>query len=218
MTWDWQFVWSFMPTLLEGAWLTVLATVVGTVIALLLGAVLAVAGYSRYRLVRGAIAFVVQFLRGTPLLVQLYVIFFVLPDIGIVLPAFLAGVIGLGVHYSAYLAEVYRAGIDSVDRGQWDASTAINLSRRQVWLHVILPQAIPKMVPPLGNYSIGMLKESALLSTISVFELVARAQAIGNETYRFTEPLTMVGLSFLTLTVIFTLLLRLAERKAEALR
>lgn len=218
MTWDWQFVWSFMPTLLEGAWLTVLATVAGTVIALLLGAVLAVAGYSRYRLVRGAIAFVVQFLRGTPLLVQLYVIFFVLPDIGIVLPAFLAGVIGLGVHYSAYLAEVYRAGIDSVDRGQWDASTAINLSRRQVWLHVILPQAIPKMVPPLGNYSIGMLKESALLSTISVFELVARAQAIGNETYRFTEPLTMVGLSFLTLTIIFTLLLRLAERKAEGLR
>ncbi|WP_263147461.1 ectoine/hydroxyectoine ABC transporter permease subunit EhuD [Pseudomonas sp. RIT-PI-AD] len=218
MSWDWQFTWSLMPTLLQGAWLTVLATLAGTAIALALGAVFAVAGYSRHRALRGAISFTIQFLRGTPLLVQLYVIFFVLPDIGIVLPAFLAGVIGLGVHYSAYLAEVYRAGIDSVDKGQWDASTAINLSRRQVWLHIILPQAIPKMVPPMGNYSIGMLKESALLSTISVLELVARAQAIGNETYRFTEPLTLVGLLFLTLTLLFTLLLRVTERRAATLR
>jgi polar amino acid transport system permease protein len=218
MFWDWQFTWSLMPTLLEGAWLTVLATLAGTAIALVGGAFFAVAGYSRHRAVRGLVSFSVQFLRGTPLLVQLYVIFFVLPEVGVVLPSFLAGVIGLGLHYSAYLAEVYRAGIDSVDKGQWDASAAINLSRRQVWLRIILPQAIPKMVPPMGNYSIGMLKESALLSTISVFELVARAQSIGNETYRFTEPLTVVGLLFLALTVVFTLVLRLIERKASALR
>src|SRR5690606_19992358 len=129
--------------------------------------------------VRRVTSFVVQFIRGTPLLVQLYVIFFVLPDMGIVLPAFLAGVIGLGLHYACYMSEVFRAGINDVPSGQWDAAKACNLTRLQAWFRVILPQAVPKMIPAIGNYVIGMMKEAALLSAISVHELMSRAQTIG---------------------------------------
>jgi polar amino acid transport system permease protein len=213
MIWDWNFVWPYLPILLQGALVTIEATLAGTAIALAVGIAFAVAGQAESRMLRMATSFVVQFLRGTPLLVQLYVIFFLLPDMGIVLPAFLAGVIGLGLHYAWYMSEVFRAGILSVGKGQWDAATAANLDRGQTWIHIILPQAVPKMIPALGNYVIGMLKEAALLSAISVHELMSRAQAIGNETYRYTEPLTMVGVIFLIMTIAATVLLKRLERR-----
>lgn len=208
MSWDWDFVWSFLPLLAKGTLVTVEATLCGTLIATTLGILLAIGGRSGNQ----AVGPIVQFIRGTPLLVQLYVIFFVLPDIGINLPAFAAGVIGLGVHYACYMSEVFRAGINSVAVGQWDASVAANLTRYQTWRHVILPQAIPKILPPLGNYVVGMTKEAALLSAISVHELLSRAQAVGNDTYRYTEPLTVAGLIFLLLTIITSAAVQVTER------
>ena len=216
MRWDWEFVWSLLPALLQGAIVTIEATLVGSLIAIAMGLCFAVARHARSGAVRRTTSFVVQFIRGTPLLVQLYVIFFVLPDIGITLPAFLAGVIGLGLHYACYMSEVFRAGIASVPRGQWDAAKACNLSHRQTWTRIILPQALPKMIPAAGNYVIGMMKEAALLSAISVHELMSRAQAIGNETYRYTEPLTVVGVIFLVLTIGAAALLKRLERRANA--
>ncbi|HWA45459.1 MAG TPA: ectoine/hydroxyectoine ABC transporter permease subunit EhuD [Hypericibacter adhaerens] len=212
MSWDWNFVWPYLPVLLRGTLVTVEATLAGTAIAFAVGILFAIAGQAENRAIRIAIRFTVQFLRGTPLLVQLYVIFFLLPDIGIVLPAFLAGVIGLGLHYACYMSEVFRAGILSVGKGQWDAAMATNLGRSQTWIHIILPQAIPKMIPALGNYAVGMLKEAALLSAISVHELMSRALATGNETYRYTEPLTMAGVIFLIMTIAATLLLKRLEK------
>jgi len=212
MTWDWAFVWSFLPLLAKGTLVTVEATACGTLIATTLGILLAIGGQARNAAFRHALGIGVQFIRGTPLLVQLYVIFFVLPDVGINLPAFAAGVIGLGLHYACYMSEVFRAGIGSVSVGQWDASVAVNLTRRQTWRHVILPQAIPKILPPLGNYVVGMTKEAALLSAISVHELLSRAQAVGNDTYRYTEPLTVAGLIFLLLTIITSTAVQVTER------
>lgn len=168
MEWDWNFVWQIMPTLIQGVKITILATLFGSVLAAVVGLAIALLRRSSSRAVARTTAFVAEFIRGTPLLVQLYVIFYVLPDIGILLPPLLAGVIGLGLHYGTYTAEVYRAGIDNVPRGQWEAAKACNLTARQTWIRVILPQALPPMIPALANYFIAMFKETPLLSAITV--------------------------------------------------
>src|SRR5690606_22515849 len=147
------------------------------------------------------------------LLVQLYFLFYVLPDIGILLSPLVAGVIGLGLHYGTYTAEVYRAGIDNVPRGQWEAAKACNLNPTQTWTHVILPQAIPPMIPALANYFIAMFKETPLLSAITVLELMNQAKSIANSNYRYIEPMTLVGVFFLVISIFSVFGLRWLERK-----
>ena len=144
---------------------------------------------------------------------QLYFIFYVLPDIGIRLSPLTAGVIGLGIHYGTYAAEVYRAGIDNVPRGQWEAARATNLSIRQTWIHVVLPQAIPPMIPALANYFIAMFKETPLLSAITVLELMNQAKSVANSSYRYIEPITMVGVFFLVISLISVVALRFLEER-----
>ena len=140
-------------------------------------------------------------IRRTPLLVQLYFLFYVLPDLGIFLSPFAAGVIGLGIHFSTYTSEVYRAGIENIPKGQWEASRALNYNAYQTMRFVILPQAIPPMIPPLANYLITMFKETPLLSAITVVELFGAANIFSNTTYKFLEPMTLVGLFFLLTSV-----------------
>ena len=193
MEWDWAFVIQILPTLIEGVKITILATFLGSIVAALVGLVIAILRRSNNRLVSMPIGFVAEFIRGTPLLVQLYFIFYVLPDLGITLSPLVAGVIGLGLHYGTYTAEVYRAGIDNVARGQWEAAKACNLSTRQTWTQIILPQALPPMIPALANYFIAMFKETPLLSAITVLELMNQARSIANFNYRYIEPITLVG-------------------------
>lgn len=213
MEWDWDFVWQIMPTLLEGFKITILATVLGAAVAMVLGLILAVARRSPIAAVSRSVGFVSEFIRGTPLLVQLYFIFYVLPDIGIRLSPLVAGVIGIGLHYATYTAEVYRAGIENVPRGQWEAAKAANLTTRQAWIHVILPQAIPPMIPALANYFIAMFKETPLLSAITVLELMNQAKSIANSNYRYIEPMTLVGVFFLVISLISVLGLRWLEER-----
>ncbi|RYC24007.1 ectoine/hydroxyectoine ABC transporter permease subunit EhuD [Ciceribacter ferrooxidans] len=213
MEWDWEFVRQVMPTLLEGAKITVLATVLGAAVAAVLGLLFAVVRMAAPAPVARVTSFAVEFIRGTPLLVQLYFIFYVLPDIGIRLPALLGGVIGLGIHYGTYAAEVYRAGIENVPRGQWEAAKATNLTERQTWIHVILPQAIPPMIPALANYLIAMFKETPLLSAITVLELMNQAKSIANSNYRYIEPMTLVGVFFLIISLISVVFLRFLEER-----
>jgi polar amino acid transport system permease protein len=213
MEWDWNFVWQIMPTLLEGLKITLLATVLGAVVAAVVGLLFAILRLSAPKLIARVVGFLVEFIRGTPLLVQLYFIFYVLPDIGISLPALVAGVIGLGIHYGTYTAEVYRAGIENVPRGQWEAARATNLTLRQTWLHVILPQAIPPMIPALANYLIAMFKETPLLSAITVLELMNQAKSIANSNYRYIEPMTLVGVFFLIMSLISVVFLRWLEER-----
>ena len=213
MEWDWNFVWQIMPTLLEGLKITILATVLGAVVAAVVGLLFAILRLSAPKPIARVVGFIVEFIRGTPLLVQLYFIFYVLPDIGISLPALAAGVIGLGIHYGTYTAEVYRAGIENVPRGQWEAARATNLTMRQTWLHVILPQAIPPMIPALANYLIAMFKETPLLSAITVLELMNQAKSIANSNYRYIEPMTLVGVFFLIMSLISVVFLRWLEER-----
>ncbi|RFB84121.1 ectoine/hydroxyectoine ABC transporter permease subunit EhuD [Rhizobium leguminosarum bv. trifolii] len=213
MEWDWDFVWQIMPTLLEGFKITILATILGAAVAMVAGLALAIARRSPVAGISRTVGFVSEFIRGTPLLVQLYFIFYVLPDIGIRLSPLTAGVIGMGIHYATYTAEVYRAGIENVPRGQWEAAKATNLTTRQSWIHVVLPQAIPPMIPALANYFIAMFKETPLLSAITVLELMNQAKSIANSNYRYIEPMTLVGVFFLVISLISVAGLRWLEER-----
>ncbi|MDR6635131.1 polar amino acid transport system permease protein [Phyllobacterium sp. 1468] len=213
MEWDWAFVIQILPTLIEGAKITILATVLGYVLAAIVGLAIAIMRRSRNKLISRPMGFVAEFIRGTPLLVQLYFIFYVLPDLGLTLSPLVAGVIGLGLHYGTYTAEVYRAGIDNVARGQWEAAKACNLNAWQTWTQVILPQALPPMIPALANYFIAMFKETPLLSAITVLELMNQARSIANYNYRYIEPITLVGAFFLIISLISVVGLRWLERR-----
>jgi polar amino acid transport system permease protein len=213
MEWDWEFVRQIMPTLIEGVKITILATILGSALAAVVGLAIALARRSSNRYVSRSVGFAAEFIRGTPLLVQLYFIFYVLPDAGILLPPLVAGIIGLGLHYGTYTAEVYRAGIDNVPRGQWEAAKACNLNARQTWTRIILPQALPPMIPALANYFIAMFKETPLLSAITVLELMNQAKSVANSYYRYIEPMTLVGAFFLAISLVSVLLLRWLERR-----
>jgi polar amino acid transport system permease protein len=213
MEWDWEFVREIMPTLISGVKITILATILGSALAAIVGLGIALARRSPNKALARSVGFAAEFIRGTPLLVQLYFIFYVLPDVGILLPPLVAGVIGLGLHYGTYTAEVYRAGIDNVPRGQWEAAKACNLTARQTWTRIILPQAIPPMMPALANYFIAMFKETPLLSAITVLELMNQAKSVANSYYRYIEPMTLVGAFFLAISLVSVLLLRWLERR-----
>lgn len=213
MLWDWDFAFSIIPLLIEGVKITILATILGSALALVVGLAIAVLRRSPSRLVSRGTGFFAEFIRGTPLLVQLYVLFYVLPDIGILLPPLVAGVIGLGLHYGTYTAEVYRAGIENVPSGQWEAAKACNLNAFQCWTRIVMPQAVPPMIPALANYFIAMFKETPLLSAITVIELMNQARSIANFNYRYIEPMTMVGVFFLVISLISVFGLRALERR-----
>ena len=201
MEWDWNVAMDVMPRLASGLVVTVQATFVGAFLAYVLGLFVAILKMSRLASVRMVTYWTSEFIRRTPLLVQLYFLFYVLPDIGIFLSPFMAGVIGLGLHFSTYTSEVFRAGIENVPKGQWDAARALNYSPVQTWKDVILPQAIPPMIPPLANYLIVMFKETPLLAAITVVELFNAANIYSNSHYKYLEPMTLVGLFFLLVSV-----------------
>ncbi|MDQ2650413.1 MAG: ectoine/hydroxyectoine ABC transporter permease subunit EhuD [Actinomycetota bacterium] len=212
-TWDWGFAWEILPDLLRGLWVTVTLTVLGISLALVFGLVLALLRRSRFRAVRWPAGLFVEFIRGTPLLIQFFFLFYVLPDYGIVLSGFTVGVLGLGIHYACYTSETYRAGIESVPAGQWEAATAINLSNRQRWTSVILPQAIPTVLPALGNYLVAGFKDAPLAATVTVFGVLGTAQQIQGQTFRGLEPFTLAGLLFLAVSVPVASGVRLLERR-----
>lgn len=198
---DWSFALEILPTLGSALVITIQATLLGMLVAITLGLVLAMLRRSRLHIVSLPTAFVIEFIRSTPLLVQMYFLFYVLPLTGVQMSPLATGIVALGVHYATYCAEVYRAGIEAVPRGQWEAATALNMSRWRTAVGVVLPQAIPPVVPALGNYLVAMFKDTPLLSAITVVELLQQSKMIGSATFRYTEPLTLVGVLFLALSL-----------------
>ncbi|MDQ2151470.1 ectoine/hydroxyectoine ABC transporter permease subunit EhuD [Alcaligenaceae bacterium A4P071] len=198
---DWSFAFSILPTLGEALIITIQATVLGMALAVTLGLGLALLRRSKYFLVSAPAAVFIEFVRSTPLLVQIYFLFYVLPVTGVQMSPLVTGIVALGIHYAAYCAEVYRAGIEAVPRGQIEASTALNLSPFRTAVGIVLPQAIPPVVPALGNYLVAMFKDTPLLSAITVVELLQQSKMIGSATFRYTEPLTLVGIMFLLLSL-----------------
>lgn len=215
---DWEFAWRILPVLLEAGIVTVEATLVGFALAAVFGLLLAVLRRSRRRAISWPVAALVEFVRSTPLLVQLYFIYFVFPEFGVTLPALTAGILGLSLHYSAYTSEVYRAGLDGIPKEQWEAAAALNLSPYRTYRDVVIPQAIPPVVPALGNYLVGMFKDTPMLSAIAVVELMQRAKIIGSETFRYLEPMTIVGLLFLMLSLLAAAGIRRVERRLSPAR
>ena len=211
--WDWEFAVSIIPDLLVGLQTTILATVLGSLMAFTLGLVFAVIRMARVPVLNQLVWAFVELWRSTPLLVQAYLIFNVLPGFGITLTPLVAGVLALGLHYACYTSEIYRAGIDAVPRGQWEAATALSLPRSRVWLGVVLPQAIPRVLPALGNYVISMFKEVPILLAIGLVGMVAVANQLGSTTFRYVETMTLAGIFFLIISYIASLLVRRLERR-----
>ena len=198
--------------LLAGTRLTVLLTIVSMSLALVLGLALALLRGSRLLPVRLAAAAYVDFVRSTPLILQLFYIYFVLPFVGLRLPALVAGVAGLSLNYSAYISEVYRSAIGSVDPGQREAAAVLGLRELAIMRRVILPQALRFAVPPLGNYLVSMFKDTALVATISVEELLFSAENLASETYRYLDVFTLTFGIYFLISYPGVLLVRYLER------
>lgn len=209
--WNWEFTWEILPRLIVAAGNTLIAAGAGYSIALVLGLVLALAQRTPFKVISIVVRELVEFIRSTPLLVQIFFIFYVGPQFGIRLSPWMSGMIAIGLHYSCYLSEVYRGGIESVAKGQWEAATALNMSTMQTYRRVIIPQAIPPALAGLGNYLVGIFKDTPMLSVIGVAELIHTANAIGSEHYRFLEAYTLVGLIFLAISLPAAGLIRVFE-------
>lgn len=210
--WDWAYAWQVLPELVEASVVTVKATVLGFGLALIIGLVSAIARMLGPSWLRQSTLAIVEVIRSTPLLIQLFLLYYVMPDFGLTLDAMAAGVLALGLHYGAYCSEVYRAGLENVPKGQWEAAVALNLSPWVTMKDIILPQAFPPAVPALGNYLIALFKETPLLSVIAVLELMQTAKLLGSESFRYIEPITLVGLFFLFFSLVAASLVRALER------
>jgi len=199
--WRWDFVIEILPRLLAATVNTLLAAGIGYGIALVVGLVFALAQRTPYRSVTLAVREAVDIIRSTPLVLQIFFVFFVGPQFGIRLSPWTSGMIAIGLHYASYLSEVYRGGLEAVPRGQWEACKALNLSTQRTYFRIIIPQALPASLPGMGNYLVGIFKDTPMLSVIGVAELMHTANALGSETYRFLEPYTMVGVIFLLISL-----------------
>lgn len=199
--WRWDFTWDILPRLIAATGNTLLAAGLGYAIAVVLGLALALAQRTPSRALTLVVREAIEFIRSTPLVLQIFFAFYVGPQFGLRLSPWTAGMIAIGLHYAAYLSEVYRGGLDSVPKGQWEAATSLNLSTSRTYFRVILPQALPPSLAGMGNYLVGIFKDTPMLSVIGVAELMHTANAIGSETYRFLEPFTLVGIIFLALSL-----------------
>jgi polar amino acid transport system permease protein len=213
MTWDWSAVGDFMPHFWDGLLVTLQALALGSLISFALGLVWALLMRTPTRWVRWPVGVVTEFIRNTPLLVQLFFLFYVLPEWGVTFSALTTGVFAVGLHYSTYTMQVYRAGIEAVPAGQWEAATALSLPLTRTWTAVILPQAIRRVVPALGNYVIAMLKDTPLLMAITVLDMLGEARLFSQQHFQFTEPLTVIGVAFILISYPASLLLRALERR-----
>ena len=212
MDWRWDFTFEVvLPRMWEAAGVTIWATVASFAFALVGGLVLMLLKTHRSPWVSRPATEFVEFIRATPLLVQIFFLFFLLPDFGITLPPLTTGILAIGIYNSALCAEVYRAGFQAVPKGQWEACIALNMSPWRTFKDVIIPQSLPPIVPALGNYLVAIFKETPLLSFVAVAEIMQISKLIGAEYYRFTEAVTIAGILFLVMSLVAAFLIRLTE-------
>jgi len=205
MTWDWSYAASIMPDLLFGVVVTVLATIACSAIALLGGLLIAIAQMNCGRVGQHAMRAVMEVFRGVPILVLLYFGFYALPEIGILLPGFVVGVLVLGTVYAAYCSEVYRGALMTIPADMRDAAAALGLSRFAIWYVVLVPIAVRKSLPALVNYVLVLYKQSSFLFAIGVPVLLSQAQLAGYQSFRYLEPYTIAGVLYVLMNVPFVL-------------
>lgn len=213
---DWGIIQRSLPLLLQGAAMTVQLTTIAVSIGILIGTFAGMARLSHVAPIRIASTVYVDFIRGTPLLVQIFMVYMGLPQItGVVIPPYLAAVIAMSINSGAYVAEIVRAGIQSIDRGQTEAALSLGLTPAQTMRYIILPQAFRRIIPPLGNEFIAMLKDSSLVSAIALEELVRKGQIIITRTFRPFDIWLVVALIYLVMTLAISRLVDWSEKKLK---
>ena len=202
---------DWMPELLIAAGQTLWMTLFAYVLGIVAGLLLALGNMSRRGWLARMCRIYIEFVRGTPTLTQLFLIYFGLPAVGIVLPGFAAAVVALGLHYAAYMAEIYRSGIAAVDRGQGEAASAIGMTRIKAMRHIILPQAIRIIVPPLANNAVSLLKDTSVASLIAAPELMMRANDLTSEYYMPMQLYVIAGVMYFIMAFPLSLAARWLE-------
>jgi len=215
MDFRWDLVWSSMPVLLEGTRLTVQLTAIAVALGIVIGTIAGMARISRGPQ-KYIAAVYIDFIRGTPLLVQTFIVFYGLPGIiGRPLPAYWAAVMALSINSGAYVAEIVRSGIQSIDKGQTEAALSLGMTNGQAMRYIILPQAFKRIIPPLGNEFIALLKDSSLVSAIALEELVRKGQIVIGRTFRPFEVWMAVALIYLVMTFAVSRLVNIAEKRMK---
>jgi polar amino acid transport system permease protein len=199
---DWKLVASILPPMLLGFAVTVKATVVSFLLALVGGLVLLLGRRSGFKVLRTGSYAVVEFVRSTPLLVQMFFLYFIGPEVGITLSPLATGIVAMALHYSCYMVEIYRAGVEAVPDGQWNAALALNFSPADTFFRIVLPQSLVPIIPNAGSVLIFMLKDSPFLAAISVAEMMNVAWKVGAENFQYLEPMTLCGLVFLAMSLV----------------
>lgn len=217
MSLDFLPVFEGWPDLLHGAIVTVEITAASLVLGCVLGLLVGLGRLDRSKRLRYAVCTAyVTFIRGTPLLVQLFLLFFGLPQFDILLPAFLCGVLGMGIYSGAYVSEIVRGAIQSIDKGQMEAARSLGMSSGKAMRTIILPQAVVRMIPPLGNEFIALIKNSALVSLLTIADLMHEGQKIISVSYRSLEVYIAVALVYLVLTSLTSMALQKVEKHLRA--
>ena len=214
----WKDASAFMPILLEGLRLTIIVTLGSLMLSTLLGLVWALMRVSGFRPLVWIAKSIVNVIRGIPILVLLFYIYFVMPELGITLTAVQAAIIGLGAAYSAYQAENFRAGIEAIDHGQIEAAQSLGMGWTMMMRRVVLPQAVRIVLPPYGNTMVMMLKDSSQASTITVADLTLKGQMLAASTFKNSTVFTLVALLYLVMSVPLILLVGWLERRAKRQR
>ena len=213
--WRWDFAIEILPNMLWATLNTILAAGIGYAIAAIVGLLFLLGQRTPIKIVNIINREIVEFIRSTPLLIQLFFVYFVLPQFGITLSAWVCGMITIGLHFGTYLSEVYRGALEGVPKTQWEACRALNFSTFYTYRKIVLPQAFPIAIPGMGNYLVGIFKDTPLLSTIGVAELFHAATAVGGYHYRYLEPYTIVGIIFLTLSIPAAIWIRKIEKNVN---
>ncbi|MET4037924.1 MULTISPECIES: ectoine/hydroxyectoine ABC transporter permease subunit EhuD [unclassified Bradyrhizobium] len=212
MSFDFLFAVRILPLVLEGVGNTVLVAIFSFIGATVLGFFWEMLRRSHW-LARSVTQFIIDAIRSTPILVQIYFLYFVLPHYGVTLPALFVGVFGISFYFSGYISEVFKAGIDGVPKGQGEAAQSLGLSRRDTVTFVIAPQMLRNIAAPLGAYSISILKSTPLLSVIAVPEMQSSALDVASETYRYAEPMVVSGILFLVMSLMAVAFVTRLERR-----
>jgi polar amino acid transport system permease protein len=212
MNFDASFAARIIPTVLHGLGNTIMVTILSSLGAALLGLAWEILRRSS-KPMGFAMRFVIDFVRCTPVLAQLYFLYFVLPHYGIVLPAMVVGVFGLSVYFSGYLAEVYRAGIDAIPRGQYEAAQSLHIGKFDTIVFVVLPQMLRNIAAPMGSYFVSILKATPYLAVLAVPEMLGSAFDVASDTYRYAEPMFVAGVLFLALAVTVAFFVHKLEKR-----
>ncbi len=210
------YVWGKMPLLLEGTLLTLELTAIAVSLGFVIGTFAGMGRLSKNKLIRTISAIYIDFIRGTPLMVQILLVYMGLPQIiGKPVPAMVAAIASLSINSGAYVAEIVRSGIQSIDKGQMEAARSLGMNHQQTMRYIILPQAFRRIIPPLGNEFIAMLKDSSLVSVIALEELMRKAQLIYTRDYRPFDILFAVSIIYLIMTLSISQFVRYSERRLK---